>query len=116
MKTHRNPRASVSKRPTPDNPGTPRLAASPEPDVRSLRPEFEGHMNGLRLAVGRADAVANALVRYFDERHVVDTDPDVAERRASHLVDLTAECADRACKELDLACETVGWEDTDERS
>jgi len=119
MKTHRNPRASVPKRPTPDNPRTPRLAAPPEPDVpdvRSLRPEFEGHMNGLRLAVGRADAAANALVRYFDERHVVDTDPDVAERRASHLVDLTAECADRACKELDLACETVGWEDADERS
>ncbi len=116
MTRHRNPRASVSKRPTPDNPGTLRLAAPPESDVRSLRPEFEGHMNGLRLAVGRADAVANALVRYFDERHVVDTDPDVAERRASHLVDLTAECADRACKELDLACETVGWEDADERS
>jgi len=116
MQKHRNPRASVSKRPTPDNPGTLRLAAYPEPDVRSLRPEFEGHMNGLRLAIGRADAVANALVRYFDERHVVDTDPDVAERRASHLVDLTAECADRACKELDLACETVGWEDADERS
>src|SRR5215468_3638441 len=112
MTRHRNPRASVSKRPTPDNPGTLRLAPPPEPDVpdvRSLRPEFEGHMNGLRLAVGRADAVANALVRYFDERDVLD-DPDVAERRASHLVDMTAEAAVQACEELDLACETVGWE------
>ena len=65
MKRHRNPRASVPKRPTPDNPRTPRLAAPPEPDVpdvRSLRPEFEGHMNGLRLAVGRADAETLAEV------------------------------------------------------
>jgi len=116
MNKHRNPPATLSKQPSPDNPSALRLAAPPEPEARSLRPEFEGHMNGLRLAVGRADAVANALVRYFDERHVVDTDPDVAERRASHLIDLTAECADRACKELDLACETVGWEDADERS
>jgi hypothetical protein len=115
MRRHRNPLTSVSKQPSPDNPGALRLAAPPEPEARSLRPEFEGHMNGLRLAVGRTDALANALVRYFDERDVLD-DPDVAERRASHLVDLTAECAVQACEELDLACETVGWEGDDERS
>jgi hypothetical protein len=73
-------------------------------------------MNGLRLAVGRADAVANALVRYFDERNVINTDPDIDERRASHRIDMTAEAAARATKELDLACETVGWEAADERS
>ena len=33
-----------------------------------------------------------------------------------HLSDLTAECAVRACEELDLACEAVGLEAADERS
>ena len=71
-------------------------------------------MNGLRLAVGRTDAVADALQRYFDERRATGPGADVAERRASHLIDLTAECAVKAIEELELACEAVGWEGADE--
>jgi len=114
MSRHRNPRATVPKRPIPDNPGARTLP--PEPDERSWRPEFEGHMNGLRLALGRAEALTDALVRYFDERHVTGSDDDIAERRVSHLIDLAAAATVEATKELDLACETVGWEDADERS
>lgn len=115
MKRHRNPQASVPKRPTPDNPSTLRLSAPPEPEARSRRPELEGYLIDLRLAVGRTDALASALVRYFDERHLVDADRVVAERRASHLVDLVAEAAVAAARELDLACEALEAEDTDER-
>jgi hypothetical protein len=121
MSKHRNPRASVSKQPTPDNPVTLRIAhisaASTEDDARNARnsrPDFEYHMNGLRLAIGRTDAVADALQRYFDERRVTGPGADVAERRASHLIDMTAECAVRACDELELACEAIGWEGDDE--
>jgi hypothetical protein len=92
MNDHRNPRASVPKRPTPDN-------LAPRVDAR----DFEYHMNGLRLSVGRADALADALRRYFDER---DHD-EVAERRVSHLVDLTAETAERAVDELERACDAM---------
>jgi hypothetical protein len=80
--------------------------------ARVSRADFEYHMNGLRLSVGRTDALADALRRYFDERD----DDEVAEQRVSHLIDLTAEAAERATKELDLACEAVGWEGADERS
>jgi hypothetical protein len=73
-------------------------------------------MNGLRLALGRAEALTDAVHRYFDERHVGGADPDVAERRASHLIDMVAAATVEAAKELDLACETVGWEAADERS
>ena len=83
MSRHRNPRASVPKRPTPDNPGA--RTVPPEPDERSWRPEFEGHMNDLRLALGRAEALTDALVRYFDERHVTGADDDVAEHVAVAL-------------------------------
>src|SRR3954468_20253583 len=118
MEKHRNPRASVSKQPTPDNPGTLRIARTSAPSTedgaRSSRPDFEYHMNGLRLAIGRTDAVADALQRYFDERRVTGAGADIAERRASHLIDLTAECAVHAYEELELACEAVGWEGADE--
>ncbi len=113
MSRHRNPRASVSKRPTPDNPGA--RTVHHEPNARSWRPEFEGHMNGLRLALGRAEALTDSLARYYDERHVGGADPDVAERRVSHLIDMVAVATVEATKELDLACETVGWEAADER-
>lgn len=126
MRNHRNPRASVSKQPTPDNPGAPRAthtsSAPTEADVRSSRPEFEYAMNGLRLSIGRTDALADALHRYFDERDIICADPVVAERRASHLIDLTAEAALQAIEELDRACEAVGYhvnaseEDADARS
>ena len=117
MHRHRNPQARLSTRPTPDNDPTPPRDREEKVVAKQVsRPDFEYHMNGLRLAVGRTDAVADALQRYFDERQVGSADPDVAERRASHLIDLTAECAVHACEELDLACEAVGREAADERS
>ena len=106
MEKHRNLRQRLSKPSSPDNPGILRIArtsaASTEADARNSRPDFEYHMNGLRLAIGRTDAVADALQRYFDERRVTGPDADVAERRASHLIDLTAECAVKAIEELEL--------------
>ena len=70
----------------------------------------------MQLTLGRAEALTDALARYYDERHVGDVDSDVAERRVSHLIDLAAAATVEATKELDLACETVGWEDADARS
>lgn len=117
MRKHRNPRARLSTRPTPDNdPAPPRDREEKVVAKKVSRPDFEYYMSGLRLAIGRTEAVADALQRYFDEREGGSDDPNVAERRASHLIDLTAECAVRACKELDLACEAVGREAADERS
>jgi len=80
------------------------------------RPEFEYHMNGVRLSIGRTDPLADALVRYYDERRLIGEDYDVVERRASHLIDMIAEAAVRAIEELDRACAAVGLEAADERS
>ena len=70
--------------------------------------EFEGHVNGLRLALGRAEALTDALARHYDERFVGGVDPNVAERRVSHLIDMAAVATVEAFKELDLAGDSLG--------
>ena len=49
--------------------------------------EFDSHVNELREALGRVDALADALQRTFDER-VIDGDPAAVERRISHMIDI----------------------------
>jgi hypothetical protein len=69
---------------------TKAVTKRPSGSSRPSRAEFDSHVNDLRLALGRADALADALVRYYDERRVSGVDPDVAERRVSHLIDMAA--------------------------
>lgn len=69
--------------------------------------EFEGHVNGLRLALGRVDALADALVRCYDERRLGGDEGDVIERRVSHLIDLTGEEVAKAVEELAKAAEAL---------
>jgi hypothetical protein len=73
--------------------------------------EFDGHVNELRDALGRVDALADALQRSFDQRHIGGADPDVVDRRTSYLIDLTAEAALRAFDELNHAGDALGSED-----
>jgi hypothetical protein len=70
--------------------------------------EFDGHVNELREALGRVDALADSLARSFDQRHVGGSDPDVVDRRASYLIDMTAEAAVRAFDELNRAGDALG--------
>jgi len=69
--------------------------------------EFDSHVGELRDALGRVDALADALQRTFDER-VIDGDPLVVERRISHMIDMLAEASARALKELARAGDTLG--------
>jgi hypothetical protein len=59
MPKHRNPRASVSSRPTPDN----RRAALPEPE-----PTFNigAALGILQEIIGRTDAMVYAVERHFE--------------------------------------------------
>lgn len=76
MRRHRNPRASVSKRPTPDNHGAPNTGTRPP----RTSAEFDGHVDELREALGRVDALTDALKRSFDERHNDGADLDIVDR------------------------------------
>jgi len=69
--------------------------------------EFDSHVNELREALGRVDALADALQRTFDER-VIDRDPADVERRISHLIDMVAEASTRALRELARAGDALG--------
>lgn len=70
--------------------------------------EFDGHVDELRSALGRVDALAEALVRSFDQRHFDGADPRVVDRRTSFLLDMTAEAALRALDELNRAGDALG--------
>jgi hypothetical protein len=104
MREHRNPRPRLPKPPTPDN-HAPRTSA-----------EFDSHVNELRKALGRVDALADALQRSFDQRRLGEDDSDVVDRRTSYLIDLTAEAALLAFDELNRAGDVLGSEDANERS
>jgi len=78
--------------------------------------EFDGHVNDLRAALGRVDALACSLQRSFDQRHFDGVDEEVVERRTSFLIDMTAEAAERAIDELNRAGDALGSGDDDERS
>jgi hypothetical protein len=109
MPSHRNPRQRLTKPPSPDNHDDPTLTAgtiTKSPPRTSA--EFDGHVNELRSALGRVDALADALVRSFDQRHVGESDHDVIDRRTSFLLDVTAEAAARALDELNRAGEALG--------
>lgn len=86
--------------------------------TRSERPrtsaEFDGHVNELRSALGRVDALADAVVRSFDQRHCEGADPRVVDRRTSFLLDMTAEAALRALDELNRAGSALGHGAPDE--
>jgi hypothetical protein len=83
MPKHRNPRASVSSRPTPDN----RRAALPEPE-----PTFNigAALGILQEIIGRTDAMVYAVERHFERfgwhcRDEVDeTDNPRRSPRAAH--------------------------------
>jgi hypothetical protein len=90
MPKHRNPQARLSKPPSHDNDLTPREA----------RGALLDGFNGLRYAVGRTDALADAVFRAYDERRVEGED-DYVEERISHLVDATTEAATNALDKLD---------------
>jgi chemotaxis regulatin CheY-phosphate phosphatase CheZ len=70
--------------------------------------EFDGHVNELRSALGRVDALADSLQRSFDQRHFDGADPGVVDRRTSYLIDMTAEAALRAFDELNRAGYALG--------
>lgn len=113
---HRDPRARVPKRPTPDNPGAFN-PGTPEPTARRsprTSAEFDGHVNDLREALGRVDALGDALKQSFDQRHVGTVDYDVVDRRTSYLIDLMAEASARAFVELNRAGDALGSDGTDE--
>jgi hypothetical protein len=57
MRKHRNPRASVSSRPTPDN----RRAALPEPTFN-----IGAALGILQEIIGRTDAMVYAVERHFE--------------------------------------------------
>ena len=113
MTKHRNPQARLSKPPSPDNDPTPTRDRA----VRALL--LEHGLDDLRNAVGRTDALADAVFRVYDERRVGGED-DRVEERVSHLIDATTEAATKALEELDrLRADLAGQpsaEDADERS
>jgi len=78
------------------------------PKRRPSRAEFDTHVGGARLAIGRAEALTDALHRYFDERNVTTAEDAVAERRVSHLIDMAAAATVEAFDELDRAADTLG--------
>ena len=65
-----------------------------------LELRLEDGLNGLRSAVGRTDALADAVFRVYDERRVEGED-DRVEERMSHLIDATTEAATKALDQLD---------------
>jgi hypothetical protein len=116
MAKHRNPQARLSKPPSPDNDPTPTRDRA----VRAVRASLLEHgLDDLRNAVGRTDALADAVFRVYDERRVGGED-DRVEERVSHLIDATTEAATKALEELDqLRADLAGQpsaEDADERS
>jgi len=102
MRRHRYPQARLPKPPTPYNHTTPRTSA-----------EFDSHVNGLRKALGRVDALADALQRSFDQRHGDDADAVIVDRRTSYLIDMTSEAALLAFDELNRAGDALGSEGAD---
>ena len=72
------------------------------------RADFDSHVGGARLAIGRAEALTHALHSYFDERHVTGADEAVAERRVSHLIDMAAAATVEAFEELNRAGYALG--------
>jgi hypothetical protein len=116
MTRHRNPRASVSKRPTPDNPGALNAGAPEAPARRPPRTgaEFDSHVDELREALGRVDALGDSLKQSFDQRHVDGANREVVDRRASYLIDMMAEAAQRAFDELNRVGDALGSGDADE--
>jgi hypothetical protein len=94
MQRHRNPQARLPK---PSSPRPPQTSA-----------EFDGHVNELREALGRVDALATALKESFDQRHGSGVDEGVVDRRTSYLIDMTAEAAQRALIELNRAGYALG--------
>jgi hypothetical protein len=114
MKTHRNPRPRLSKRPAPDNHDALDETAAKHPPRTSAK--FDGHVDALREALGLVDALTDSLKRSFDERHGGDADPDVVDRHTSYLIDLLAEAGVRAFDELNRAGDALGSEDADARS
>lgn len=111
MHEHRNPRGSVSKRPIlPDNHDAPTAGAVADAR-RPSRADFDTHVGGARLAIGRAEALTDALHRYFDDRNVTGADGDVSERRVSHLIDMAAAATVEAFEELDRASDALRSED-----
>jgi hypothetical protein len=94
MPSHRNPQAKLPK------------PSSPRPPLTSA--EFDGHVNELREALGRVDALATSLKASFDTRHSDGADEDVIDRRTSYLIDMTAEAAARAFVELNRAGYALG--------
>ncbi len=77
------------------------------PKQMPSRADFDTHVGGARLAIGRAEALTNALHRYFDERHVTTADDAVAERRVSHLIDMAAAATVEAFDALDRAADSI---------
>ncbi len=94
MQRHRNPQARLPK---PSTPRPPRTSA-----------EFDEHVDELREALGRVDALATSLKASFDTRHFDGADEDVVDRRTSYLIDMTAEAATRAFVELNRAGYALG--------
>jgi hypothetical protein len=83
--------------------GDPRAFVAPVPSARSrfaldVAPD---------AVLGRADALTDALVRYYDERRGNGVDPDVVERRVSHLIDMAAEATVQAFEELGRAQDSL---------
>lgn len=70
--------------------------------------EFDSHVDELREALGRVDALTDSLKRSFDERHSDGVDPAIVDRRTSYLIDLTAEAGARAFDELNRAGDALG--------
>jgi len=115
MKQHRNPRQRLSKPPTPDNAAEP----TPERDRAVRARTIADGLNDLRETIGRTDALANAVVRVYDERAGGEDDPRV-EERVSYLIDCAAASAAKALMELDQFREELeamsSAEGADERS
>ena len=78
MRKHRNPRPRLPKPPTHDN-----QTATKRPPPRTSA-EFDGHVNELRDALGRVDALTDSLKRTFDQRLPANqtTTPSIGARRS----------------------------------
>jgi hypothetical protein len=70
--------------------------------------DFDSHVDELREALGRVDALGDALKQSFDQRHIGRSDHDVIDRRTSYLIDLMAEASARAYDELNRAGDALG--------
>jgi hypothetical protein len=60
------------------------------------RKDIEAHLDDLRRAIGRVEALADSAVRAYGDMHEA-----LVDERVAHLIDMTSEAAFHALEEVD---------------